>query len=89
MDNQMTISTISDALYDDIIIYKLFNNPTLLESLKRIERPKVFTAIEEFYVDNLKVRTVFLLITIINLLLYFGFSCLSLCLFHQIFLDIL
>ena len=55
----MTISTISDELYDDVIIYKLYSNPTLFESFKRIERPKVFTAIEELYVDNLKVRTVF------------------------------
>ena len=59
MEKQMTVSTISDELYDDIIINKLFSNPTLLEILKRIERPKVFTAIKEFYVDNLKVRTVF------------------------------
>ena len=64
MEHQTTISTISDELYDDIIIYKLYSNPTLLESLKKIERPKVFTAIEEFYVDNLKVRKSWLLFTI-------------------------
>ena len=51
----MTIETISDQHYDDVIIYKLFRNPTLLESLKQMENIEVFTAIEEFYVDDLKV----------------------------------
>ena len=64
MENQITISTISDELYDDVIIYKLYSSSNLLVSLKKIERPKVFTAIEEFYVDNLKVRKSWLLFTI-------------------------
>ena len=67
MENQMTISTISDEFYDDVIIYKLYSNPTLMEGFKKIERQKVFTAIEEFFDDDLKVCTVFLLITIISL----------------------
>ena len=55
MDNQMTIDTISDKVYDDVVIYKLFSNPTLLESLKKIENVEVFTAIKEIYINKLKV----------------------------------
>ena len=55
MENQMTIETISDEVYDDVIVYKLFSNPTLLESLKNIENNEVFTAIEEFFTNELKV----------------------------------
>ena len=62
MESQMTISTISDETYDGVFIYKLFSNPVLLESLKQIERPELFTAIEEFFTYDLKVCT-FLLLT--------------------------
>ena len=55
MENQMTILTISDELYDDVVIYKLFSNPILLETLKEIENVEIFTAVEEFYFDDLKV----------------------------------
>ena len=55
MENQMTILTISDELYDDVVIYKLFSNPILLETLKEIENVGIFTAVEDFYFDNLKV----------------------------------
>ena len=58
----MKISTISDEMYDDLFIYKLFSNPTLLESLKQIGRPEVFTAV---YVYKLKVCA-FLLLEIYN-----------------------
>ena len=54
MDTQMKIATISDEVYDDVIIYKLFGKPTLLESLKQVENVEVFTAIEEFYTNELK-----------------------------------
>ena len=50
-----TISTISNELLDHVVIYKLFNNPSLLEGLKRIERPEVFTALKTFCIDELKV----------------------------------
>ena len=81
----MTISTISDEFYDDVIIYKLYSNPTLMEGFKKIERQKVFTAIEEFFDDDLKVCTVFLLITIINLLSYFGFFLFTFLFFTENF----
>ena len=55
MENQTRISTISDELYDDVMIYKLFSNPTLLETLKRIENVEVFTTLEPFCVDELQV----------------------------------
>ena len=55
MENQMTISTIFDELYDDVVIYKLYSNPILLETLKQIENVEIFTAVEEFYFDELKV----------------------------------
>ena len=60
MENQMTISTISDELYDDVIIYKLFGNPTLLESLKQIKDVEIFTGLEPFCTDDLKVCISFL-----------------------------
>ena len=63
MENQMTISTISDELYDDVIIYKLFGNPTLLESLKQIKDVEIFTCLEPFCPDDLKVCIFFLLFT--------------------------
>ena len=52
MDNKMTIATISDEVFDDVFVYKLYSNPTLLESLKQIERPEIFTAV---YIYKLKV----------------------------------
>ena len=55
MENQMTVSTITDELYDDVIIYKLFSNSILLETLKRIENNEVFTTLEPFCVDELQV----------------------------------
>ena len=55
MEHQMTISTTSDGVYDAVFIYKLFSNPNLLESLKCIETVEVFTAIDEFYIGELKV----------------------------------
>ena len=60
MENQMTILTISDELYDDVVIYKLFSNPILLETLKEIENVEIFTAVEEFYFDDLKVCIYFI-----------------------------
>ena len=55
MENQMTVSTITDELYDDVIIYKLFSNSILLETLKQIENNEVFTTLEPFCVDELQV----------------------------------
>ena len=53
-----TISTLSDErLYDYVVIYKRFNSPRLLESLKSIEKPEVFTELEEFCIDAVKVCT--------------------------------
>ena len=60
MENQMTISTISDELYDDVVIYKLFSNPNLFESLKQIENNEIFTALEPFCVDELQVCIFFI-----------------------------
>ena len=60
MGNQMnrTISTISDEVYDDLFIYKMFRNSTLLESLKLIEGPEVFTGLKKFCTNELEVCTV-------------------------------
>ena len=57
MDNQLSqiIATISDEISDSVFVYKLFSNPTLLESLKRIENVEVFTALEPFCFDELQV----------------------------------
>ena len=55
MENQMTISNVSDELYDDVFIYKLFSNSTLLKSLKKIKYLEVFTTLKPFCTDELKV----------------------------------
>lgn len=62
MENQNSISTISDEVYDNVLVYKLFSNPALLESLKQIENIEVFKSLEKFYVSDLKVWKYFLLI---------------------------
>ena len=72
MANQITTSTISDKLYDDVFIYKLFSNSYLLESLKKIEKSEVFTAIEEFYVDVLKVCKFLIVVRIQKFLIIFN-----------------
>ena len=61
MENKMSqaFSTISDEVYDDLFIYKVFSSPSLLESLKRIERFEIVSALEEFCIDKLKVCIIF------------------------------
>ena len=59
-----TISTISDEDFDRVFVYKLYNNPKLLESLKRIESYEVFTPLEDLCTDELKVCFLLLLATI-------------------------
>ena len=57
MENQLSqvIATTSDKISDNVFVYKLFSNPALLESLKQIENIEVFTALETFYNDEVKV----------------------------------
>ena len=57
MENQLSqiIATIYNEISDNVFVYKLFSNPTLLESLKRIENNEVFTTLEPFCVDELQV----------------------------------
>ena len=57
MENQLNqeISTISDEIADSVFVYKLFSNPTLLETLKQTENVEVFTTLEPFFVDEIKV----------------------------------
>ena len=63
MENQMTISTVSDEVYDSVFIHKMFSNPTLLEDLKGIKRAKeLFKFIKEFHVDVFNVCTFLLLL---------------------------
>ena len=50
MENQVTIATICDEFYDDVIIYKLFNIPTL-NKLKMLNFSKLWNP---FAVMNLK-----------------------------------
>ena len=62
MENRMsrTRSINPDELHDDVFIFKISNNPSLLKSLKRIEKPEVFSPLKEFYIDELKVCESFL-----------------------------
>ena len=61
MENQMspTISTISDEVYDAVFVFKLFSKPRMLENLKNIEGPEVFTELTTFCNDELKVCILF------------------------------
>ena len=59
-----TNSNISDEDYDRVFVYKLYNNPMLLESLKSIESSEVFTPLEDLCTDELKVCFLLLLATI-------------------------
>ena len=52
-------STNTDDLQDKIFIYKLSNDPKLLENLKTIETHDVFTSLKEFCNDQLKVSIFF------------------------------
>ena len=58
MENQtnQTTATLSDErLLDYMVVYKLNNNHTLLESLKCIEKHEVLTSLKEFCNVELKV----------------------------------
>ena len=57
MENQLNqeIVTISDEIADNVLVYKLFSNPFLLETLKQTENVEVFTTLEPFFVDEIKV----------------------------------
>ena len=54
MENKLSRKR-DDVNSNDVIIYELFSNPTLLESLKRIENIEVFKNLESFCTDELKV----------------------------------
>ena len=68
MENKMSqaFSTISEEVYDDLFIYKVFSNSSLLESLKSIEIPEVFTALETFCIDELKVCIIFFILSVLK-----------------------
>ena len=57
MENQLSqiIATTSDELSENAFVYKLFSNPTLLETLKRIENVEIFKTLEPFCSDELQV----------------------------------
>ena len=57
MENQLNqeTATIFDEIADNVFVYKLFSNPTLLETLKQTENVEVFTTLEPFFVDEIKV----------------------------------
>ena len=57
MENKMTISNAPDQLYDDVFTYKLNSKPNLLESLKQVDRPEIFTPLKNFCSDEHKVWT--------------------------------
>ena len=66
MENQLSqvIATTSDEISDNVLVYKLFSNSTLLESLKLIENIEVFTTLKLFCTYEIKVCKLFLLIKI-------------------------
>ena len=61
MENQLSqgVATISDETFDNVFVYKLFSNPTLLESVKKIQNVEIFTTLEPFCVDELQVCIVY------------------------------
>ena len=57
MENQMRLATlpISDELHDRCFIFKISEDPNLLERLKSVEIFEVFTPLKEFCKDQYKV----------------------------------
>ena len=55
MENQMRQLKISDKLEDKVFVFKISNDPSLLEKLKNIEKPEVFSSVMEHCTDELKV----------------------------------
>ena len=57
MESQLSsiISNIYDEASDSLFVYKLFNNPSLLESLINIGTSEIFTTLEPFCNDELQV----------------------------------
>ena len=56
MENQMTISTVSDEVYDSVFIHKLFSNPALLRDLEFVKIINELHVYDEFvdeFVDKL------------------------------------
>ena len=49
------VATTSDETSDNVLVYKLFSNPTLLETLKRIENVEIFKTLEPFCLDDVQV----------------------------------
>ena len=57
MENLLSqgVATTSDELSENAFVYKLFSNPTLLETLKRIENVEIFKTLETFCRAEVKV----------------------------------
>ena len=68
MDNEMyqAPSSISDELYDDLLMCKVCSKPSLLKSLKRIQRHESFTVVEEIFMDEHKVCIILLILSAPN-----------------------
>ena len=62
MENQMsqTRSINTDELHDNVFLFKVSGNPSLLEILKQVEKPEVFTSLNEFCNDDVKVCSTFI-----------------------------
>ena len=50
-----TATTNSDELHDKVFIFKVFNNPGLLESLKSINQHQVYLDLKNFCSEEIKV----------------------------------
>ena len=63
MENQMsqTRSINTDELHDNVFVFKISNNPSMLESLKTVENPEVFYSLNDFFNDEVKVCAIFML----------------------------
>ena len=49
----------SNKLHDDVFVFKILNDLNLTEKLKTVEVEEVFTSLNDFCSDELKVSTLF------------------------------
>ena len=58
-------TTTTNELHDKVFIFKVFNNPGLLESLKSINQHQVYLDLKNFCSEEIKVY-VFYMISVVN-----------------------
>ena len=59
MESQQPMPFISDESHDRVFVFKISEDPNLLEKLKNVEIKQVFSSLMDFCIGEIKVSTVF------------------------------